>query len=321
LYRALANDERREGAPFGAVVLQDAEDLVHPAGLQALAEALSIVDFAQLPVRAEPVAKSPWVAGHYLDEFAESHAKALPVRGALGAALPAAGVGCGFARSALARLTEVRRGQGGPFRPASLTEDYELGLTLSRSGRGARFLRLRDASGNLIATRSCFPASFKASARQKGRWVHGIALQGWDQLGWLTSPVEIWMAFRDRRAPLTALVLACAYFLLAIEIVLNIARHFGVPGMLPPHPAVAMLAWFSMVAFGWRAGVRVISTTHEYGLREGLLSLPRIPVSNAIAITATARAMWAYACSFGRSGPRWDKTAHVDHPALGSDEA
>jgi adsorption protein B len=322
LYCALEEDERREGIGFGTVVLQDAEDLVHPAGLQLLDEALRTVDFAQLPVRAEPVAGSLWVAGHYLDEFAESHAKALPVRCALGAALPAAGVGCGFSRAALARLAEARGGPiGGPFRAASLTEDYELGLALSRGGRGARFLRMRDAAGRLVATRSCFPASFPAAARQKGRWVHGIALQGWDHLGWLVRPVELWMTLRDRRAPLTALVLICAYLLLAVELALVTARAYGLPGLLPPPPLVAILASLSMIAFAWRAGVRVISTTHEYGLRQGLLALPRIPVSNVIAIAAAWRAMCAYLRSLGGAAIRWDKTSHPDHPALGARSA
>ncbi|WP_423142027.1 glycosyl transferase family protein [Parablastomonas sp. CN1-191] len=313
LYSALEGDEHREGAAFGAVVLQDAEDLVHPAGLQLLAEALHEVDFAQLPVRAEPVPGSRWIAGHYIDEFAESHAKALPVRGALGAGLPAAGVGCGFSRAALGRLAAAR--PQGPFHAASLTEDYELGLLLSRGGRGSRFLRMRDADGTLVATRSCFPPTFEAAVRQKSRWIHGIALQGWDHLGWLSAPVDLWMMLRDRRGPLTALVLVSAYLLAAVELVLVAAHALGMQGAAPEAPLVRYLAWLSMSAFAWRAGVRAISTTHEYGLGEGLLAVPRIVVSNVVAIAAARRALGAYLRSLRGAAVRWEKTVHDAHPA------
>ena len=69
------------------------------------------------------------MGGHYGDEFIESHAKGLVVRNALGAAIPAAGVGCGFGRDILDALADLRRAEGGtgPFAAECLTEDYELG--------------------------------------------------------------------------------------------------------------------------------------------------------------------------------------------------
>ena len=39
----------------------------------------------------------------------------------------------------------------------------------------------------------------------------GIALAGWDRLGWSGGLAERWMRLRDRRALLAALVLAAAY--------------------------------------------------------------------------------------------------------------
>ncbi len=70
--------------------------------------------------------ESRWIAAHYADEFVESHAKAMVVRNALGAAIPAAGVGCGFSREALGGLDRQRHREGalGPFAPECLTEDY-----------------------------------------------------------------------------------------------------------------------------------------------------------------------------------------------------
>ena len=99
------------------------------------------------PVLPEPLPDSSWVSGHYCDEFAEAHAKTLVVRDALGAALPAAGVGCAFDRAILARLAAERGGGYGPFSVESLTEDYELGLTVKGLGGKARFLRVRGDDG------------------------------------------------------------------------------------------------------------------------------------------------------------------------------
>ena len=93
--------------------MHDAEDMVHPAALAVMDRALAEVDFVQLPVRPEPQPASRWIAGHYSDEFTEAHAKALVVRDALGAAIPAAGVGCGFSREALASLARLRMASGG----------------------------------------------------------------------------------------------------------------------------------------------------------------------------------------------------------------
>ncbi|MCB2064912.1 MAG: glycosyltransferase, partial [Novosphingobium sp.] len=85
LYAAMCRDEERSGMRFGTVVLHDAEDFVHPAALGLIDRNLREAAFVQLPVRPEPQAASPWVAGHYSDEFAESHAKSMVVRNAFGA--------------------------------------------------------------------------------------------------------------------------------------------------------------------------------------------------------------------------------------------
>lgn len=318
LYRAMCDDEVRGGQPFRGVVLQDAEDMVHPAALQAIDAALGAVDFVQLPVHPLIQADSRWIGGHYADEFAESHAKALVVRNALGAPLPAAGVGCGFSRGAMQRLAERRLDEGGegPFAPECLTEDYELGIELSREGRGSAFLRLRDAQGGLVATSSYFPATLASAVRQKTRWVHGIAFQGWDRLGWQFRPVELWMALRDRRGPLTALVLGAAYLLLAIDAVL-ILCHWAleIDAVLPLSGPMRVMLIASSVGFVWRAASRALFTGREYGGAEALRSVLRIPVGNVIAIMAGRRALLAYLRSLLGGQVVWDKTEHAGHPA------
>lgn len=72
LWRALLADEA-EGKRALAVVLHDAEDVVHPLELQLLAANLADHDAVQLPVLPLADPRSPLVAGHYLDEFAEAH--------------------------------------------------------------------------------------------------------------------------------------------------------------------------------------------------------------------------------------------------------
>jgi adsorption protein B len=317
LYAALCDDEAREGRRFRSVVLQDAEDMVHPAALQAIDEALFRVDFVQLPVRPEPQAGSRWIARHYGDEFAEAHAKAMVVRSALGAALPAAGVGCGFAREALAGLAQRRwfAGETGPFAADCLTEDYELGLILSRGGRGSEFLRLRDAQGRLVATRSYFPASLVAAVRQKTRWVHGIAFQSWDRLGWTLRPLELWMALRDRRGPLAALVLASAYLLLVLDALLLAGRALGWEAEVAVSLPLRIMLALAVLGFFWRTAMRFAFTAREYGWREGVLAVLRIPVSNIIAIMAGRRALGAYLRTLRGGRIAWDKTAHLGHPA------
>ncbi len=323
LYAALCRDEERTGHRYRSIVLHDAEDMVHPAALSLIDRQLDEAGFVQLPVRPEPQAGSRWIAGHYGDEFAEAHAKSMVVRNAIGAAIPAAGVGCGFDRDLLAALARQRSGtaSGAPFAAESLTEDYELGLLVSRSGARSRFLRVRDHLGELVATRAYFPGKLEQAVRQKARWLHGIAFQSWDRLGWFGGPLDVWMALRDRRGPLTAMVLACAYLLVVIEGVLGLARFAGWQGKLEISPLLGAMLTISFVAFVWRALWRFGFTASEYGLIEGARAVLRIPVANVIAIMAGRRALVAYARSLVGQAPGWDKTAHAHHPAEQPHEA
>jgi adsorption protein B len=318
VYRAIHDDERRLGVPYVGVVMHDAEDMVHPAALALMDYTLERADFVQLPVRPEPQVRSPWVAGHYTDEFTEAHAKTLVVRDALGAAIPSAGVGFGVSRAALGRLAEYRAAQGfddGPFEPGCLTEDYELGLLLTRLGGRGRFVRARDSAGALVATRAFFPCTVRDAVRQKTRWIHGIALQCWDRLGWPEKAVDKWMVLRDRRGPLLAIVLAAAYLLVLIEGVLLLAQLAGLPVKWGYSPIRSALLVVSLLGSIWRILWRLAFTTHEYGLGEGLRAIVRVPVANIIAILAGRRAVLAYMGTLRGRALQWDKTEHNSHPA------
>lgn len=324
LYRALAEDERRLQERFAMVVFHDAEDLVDPAGLGLLDLAVSRGSaFVQLPV--EPIVQREGglvrrhLGSHYCEEFAESHGKAMVVRDALGAALPAAGVGCAVAREALdwlCRRDGERVGKDGlaaPFREDSLTEDYELGLAIAESGGACRFVRARGDDGRLIATRAMFPDRLEHVVRQKTRWIHGIALQGWDRIAWTRRGLEIWMRGRDRRGPLTALVLALGYTLLVLTGVLWAAQAFALAPALAMTPLLEVLLIANFATFAWRALWRFAFTTSVYGPVEGLRAVLRIPLANVIAIIAGRRAVTAYAKTLAGRAVEWDKTPHEGH--------
>ncbi|MGS1016223.1 glycosyl transferase family protein [Allosphingosinicella humi] len=310
LWEALREDESREGRRAKAVVLHDAEDVVHSAELAIFDRLIGRFDLVQLPVLPLIDPNSRWIAGHYIDEFAESHAKELVVRAAVGAALPSAGVGCAFARDALERL--ARRAGGLPFDAESLTEDYELGLRLRAMGGRAAFVR-RVAAGSraLVATREYFPGTIDAAVSQKARWMTGIALSGWDRLGWTGGLAERWMRLRDRQSVLAALVLLAGYCALLSWALLE-ARNIllGVPA--PPMPAfLEALLWVNAMLFTWRLAMRFGFVTRAYGWREGLRSLPRVVVGNAIAMLAARRALLRYLKSRRTGHMRWDKTIHA----------
>ena len=313
LYAALQEDEWRSGVRFRMVVMHDAEDMVDGAALPLLDHAITTAEFVQLPVLPLPQPGSRWIGSHYCEEFAESHGKALVVRAAF-AGLPAAGVGCAFERGMLAELAR-RRGADGPFADGSLTEDYELGLRVAEAGGRSRFLRVRGDDGQLIATRAWFPDRLDTAVRQKTRWIHGIAFQGWDRLGWDGGLSETWMRLRDRRGPLSALVLAVGYLLLVLSTLsVLLAELMGVAHW-QPDPLLKGLLAANLVSFVWRAGMRFAFTAREYGWREGAWAVLRIPVANVTAIMAGRRALFAYVRSLWGAPPTWDKTAHDVHPA------
>lgn len=318
LYGALALDEARSGQRFASVVFHDAEDMVDPAALGLLDETIAAgADFVQLPVEPLIPRRAGWfarhIASHYCEEFAEAHGKAMVVRDALGASLPGAGVGCGAARGALDRLA-ARRADGLPFAEDSLTEDYELGLAIGASGGRCRFVRARAEDGRLIATRAFFPHRFDPAVRQKTRWVLGIAYQGWDRVGWSGGMIERWMRARDRRGPLTALVLLAGYLLVVLTGLMGIAVASGLTDPVPLTPLLTGLLIANALTFLWRMVFRFAFTAREYGLAEGLWAVARVPLANVIAIIAGRRALFGYVRTLGGRMAAWDKTEHDAHP-------
>ncbi len=243
------------------------EDVVHADALRLIGMLSPRFALVQLPVLPLVSARSRWVSGHYLDEFSEAHAKSLLVREALGAALPSAGVGCAFNRTALGRIAQARGER--PFDSVSLTEDYELGLRIGEQGGRGILVRMRDASGELIAAREYFPDTFAAAVRQKARWMIGIALAGWDRLGWAGGWREGWMRLRDRRAALAALVLAAAYLGFLLSAVVVLVAWFAGAAQPSVSPILPWLLMINFVLLVWRLLVRMGFVWQAYGVSGG----------------------------------------------------
>ena len=308
LYDALIAYETANDCEAKAVVLHDAEDVVHRFELRIFDALIGRAAVIQLPVLPLPDPHSRWISGHYCDEFAEAHMKELVVREAIGAAVPLAGVGCAIERRALCRLAALQDGR--PFAGASMTEDYEIGLRLGALGLKTMFVRIPTQPGEsaVVASRGHFPATLGSAVRQKARWLGGIALAGWDRLGWSGGIGERWMRMRDRRGPLAALLLLAAYGAALLWSQLWLAEALGAPIQARLSPGIVTLLTINGWLLAWRVLMRAAFTTSAYGLGEGLLSVPRLVVGNVIAMLAAARAVSIH---LGGGAKRWDKTRHI----------
>ena len=315
LWRAVAVHERATGVRFKAVVLHDAEDVVDRDELRVFDHLIPHLAMVQLPVMPLPDRHSRWVAGHYMDEFAEAHGKDIIVREAIGAAVPSAGVACAVERAMLGRIADAA--DGAPFDATCLTEDYELGLRIRALGGRGGLARIANGRGTAaVATREHFPGTLEAAVRQKSRWLLGISLQGWDRLGWPGGIADKWMLARDRKSVATALLTLLAYLGLGASVLLTLARMLcptldRLPPLVSTDGWLATLLVFNTAVLGWRLLVRALFTSRAHGWREGVVSVPRAFVGNLINFLAAVRAIRRYLrIARGRERNIWEKTAH-----------
>lgn len=327
--------EEKSGQKFGAFLMHDAEDVVHPFGLKTVNWFVDEAAMIQMPVLSMDRKWTNLVACHYMDEFAEFHTKDLPVRSALARMTPSAGVATAFHRRAMMALIEEKDGQ--PFNTDSLTEDYDVAHRLSALGYPSAFVRyharvprqrkawLRKGMVDirpreLVSTKEFFPHKFFYSVRQKARWTLGISIMGWAQLGWFGGPVNRYYLFRDRKALLTAPVGMFGYViviqllgLLLVEMIWPEAVNL--PPVIDRH-WVWVIVTINFLFLVNRILHRAWFTGINHGLKHVPLTPVRIVTSNLISFGAFWRAsrQWISHLMTGRP-IAWDKTQHA-YPSL-----
>ena len=328
--------EQQYGVQFSGAVLHGSKDVLHPLELKFFNYLLPRKDLIQLPVASVERHWYELVAGTYMDEFAESHAKDMVVRESVAGLVPSAGVGTCFSRRALVAL--VRSTHSKPFNTASLTEDYDVAIRLAHLGMTTIFgvfpvrFRLERSSWSSsegkkdlilkmpLCVRTFFPDTFRQAYEQKSRWVLGIGLQSWKQIKWPDTLAARYLLLHDRKCTVTAFINVFAYVLVVQFIVIQIGSLTGqwtlfYPSLFSENSAGRLLIYLNAISLLIRAVHRVYFTTILYGWRHGLMSLPRMVVGNFVNLMAVARAWRLYLSYLFRGRAlAWDRTMH-DFPS------
>ena len=274
---------------------------------------------------------------HYLDEFAELHGKDVVVREALAGQVPSAGVGTCFSRKAVLALLED--GDGIAFDAQSLTEDYDIGFRLKAKGLKEIFVRfpvilddseqarkkllwgqsIRDS--NVICVREYFPDTMATAIRQKSRWITGIVFQGYRTHRWTANPILNYFLWRDRKGAITNFISFIATIILFQLILLWLYQNLW-PGAYHFLSIFESSEW--LMGFLWlnfflmmnRIAQRIFFVSSYYGLKEGLMSIPRLFWGNYINFMANWKAVKQVMQHGDVRRIAWDKTTH-DFPTIG----
>jgi adsorption protein B len=179
---------------------------------------------------------------------------------------------------------------------------------------------LRD--GRPWATREYFPRTFRAATRQRSRWVAGIALQGWQNHGWLGGWVQAYWFWRDRKGLLGNLLspLANVVFLAGLsDLIMRLVtgHSWRMSAAIPAWLSHVCLLTYAIACI--QAIVRAGCSARIYGWRFAAATPLRTAWGNVINSLATERAIRQFtAASLQRRGMAWCKTEHVyPRPRLG----
>ena len=310
IYARMCTWEGENGAHFNTVVLHDAEDLIHPDALSAINRERCRYAMVQVPVLPLPTPVSEFTHAIYCDEFAEFQTIDMPARFYSGAFVPSNGVGTGFARHILQRLAQERPAI---FNPASLTEDYEIGVYIHGIGHHQLFVPLQRGRHGLVATREYFPRRWKSAVRQRTRWVTGIALQSWERDGWRGSWRTKYWFWRDRKGLLTN-PLSLTTNLLTIVGALTWGEsslHHHAWALSVNDPLVLRLCLYTSVLYAFRLSVRMFCVGRLFGYRFASALPLRVVFGNLINCAASCGALLRFARAKVKGEPLvWLKTEH-----------
>ncbi len=329
---AIFDYEAKNDTEFAGFILHDSEDVLHPLELRFFNYLLPRKDLIQLPVVSLERHWSELVAGVYMDEFAEWHAKDLVVRESVMGSVPSAGVGTCFSRRAFQFLKV--EGSGEVFNTSSLTEDYDISARIGEAGMPSIIARypvdfrvrrktlfgfgpVKDIPLEMpLCVREFFPDTFRTSYRQKARWALGISFQGWAQMGWRGGLSARYFQMRDRKGMFTAVITVAAYVLAALFLVSYLAYALGFipvryPSIFATEGWLLAVLGLNAFAFALRLVQRSYFVSKIYGWEQGLMSVPRVVIGNFVNFAAIMRA-WKLYMGHVFLGNRivWDKTAH-----------
>ncbi|AIR62207.1 bacteriophage N4 adsorption protein B [Cedecea neteri] len=320
--------ERDACFSFSGFVLHDAEDVISPLELRLFNSLIDRNDLIQLPVYPLERSWKHFTSLSYLDEFSELQGKDVPVREALAGQVPSAGVGTCFSRRAVLAL--LADGEGRAFDAQSLSEEYDISFRLRKKGMTETFCRVQVVDNvderkrpfgaqrrraNVVCVREYFPDTFREAVRQKSRWIIGTVFQGFKTHRWTSSWRLNYFLWRDRKSGLVNF-LGFGVMLIAIQLGgLWIYEHtvddaWQFMSILCCDEWFVILLWINLGLMGNRVLQRIIFVTGFYGLRQGLLSIPRLFWGALINFMANCRAVRLVLLYGDPRRVAWDKTRH-----------
>jgi adsorption protein B len=333
MYAEIIKHEKDHNVHYEIFVIHDAEDVIHPLSLKLYNYLIPRKDMVQIPVFPLEVPLRMFTHWTYADEFAENHTKDIIAREVIGGFVPSAGVGTALSRKAVEAVAKSGDNDD-VFSTRTLTEDYAFSLRLKESKLDAifvhqSFVRVRERKqfywfGKMIpsktrewiATRALFPVNYRASVRQKSRWILGISLQEWKESGWLGNMATRYTLFRDRKGPVGHLICLAAYFFLGYFIAGWLSAHYGwgwnLPGITHSNELIWTLLVLNFVFLAERLLQRFIAVWRIYGFWPAVLSAPRVVYGNFINAHAFLIALSKFWKSV-KTGekPVWAKTSNV----------
>src|SRR5688572_17999694 len=293
---AILQFESRANLQFAGFILHDAEDVISTLELRLFNYLVGRKDLIQLPVYPFERRWFDITSAHYMDEFAELHGKDILVREAVAGQVPSAGVGTCFSRRAMTTL--LAGGDGMAFDVRSLTEDYDIGVRLCTKGMTEVFVRFpaigaaadiavrprgfgRSAvDASVVCVREYFPNTIRAAVRQKSRWIIGIVYQGFKTLRWTSDPAVNYFLWRDRKSGINNFA-SFAATLLLMQLVVLWTYQQAVDDSYQflsvfEGDLLAVVLGANLVLMANRLAQRVTFVSSFYGVRQGLLSVPRL---------------------------------------------
>ncbi len=327
VYQAIKLYEQRVGETFDIIVMHDAEDNVHPQSFLLYNYLIPRVDAIQLPILPLPTIWYKWVHWIYADEFAEQHMKDVPVREKLSGFVPYAGVGTGFSRRTFTVL-EQNFGRE-VFNEYSMTEDYAMSLRIKQLGLRSIFVGVTLADDKskwnvplikrpgFISNWAYFPMDFHRSVRQKTRWIIGISLQEWEQMGWRGGIRIIENLIKDRKVFVASAASLFSYFLLFYFVLFTLGQLRIIPLALLPVIVKGTALYYLVIIDTFMMLIRMFQrfffVTMVYGFVHGVMSIPRLLYGNIVNGLAAFRALQEFSRSRrGLEEVRWDKTTHLE---------